>query len=59
LEAKEAELQKTISGLFTNDVFTSPSNMIIDPPNENEMPHYNSQAETSSRRLIFDIKDLI
>ena len=45
--------------IFTNDIFIPPSNMVIDyHSNEDEMHHYHSQVETSSRRLIFDTKDL-
>jgi hypothetical protein len=44
--------------IFTNDVFIPPSNMVIDPPNENETLYYPSQVEPSSRTFIFDTKDL-
>src|SRR5919106_111756 len=45
--------------IFTNDIFIPPSKMVIDyHSNEDEMHHYHSQVETSSRRLIFDTKDL-
>jgi hypothetical protein len=44
---------------FMNDVFIPPSNMVIDyHSNENEILHYPSQTEPSSRTLIFDTKDL-
>ena len=44
---------------FMNDVIISPSNMVIDyHPNDNEIFHYPSQVEPSSRALIFDTKDL-
>jgi hypothetical protein len=53
LEIKHGEV------IFTNDIFIPPSNMVIDyPPNENETLYYPSQAEPSSRTLIFDTKDL-
>ena len=42
-----------------NYVIISPSNMVIDyHSNENEILHYPSQVEPSSRTLIFDTKDL-
>jgi hypothetical protein len=45
--------------ISTNDIFISPSNMVIDyHSNENEILHYPSQVEPSSRKLIFDTKDL-
>lgn len=43
----------------TNDVFIPPSNMSVNYcQSENEMHHYHSQVETSSRRLIFDSRDI-
>ena len=44
--------------IFTNDIFIPPSNMVIDYHSNKDEMHYHSQVETSSRRLIFDTKDL-
>jgi hypothetical protein len=44
--------------IFTNDVFIPPSNIVIDPPNENETLYYPPQVEPSSRTFIFDTKNL-
>ena len=45
--------------ILTNDIFIPPSNMVIDyHPNENETLLYPTQVEPSSRKLIFDTKDL-
>jgi hypothetical protein len=50
LEIKQEE------DIFTNDVFTPPSNIAINyHQNENKM---NAQAESSYRKLVFDTKDL-
>ncbi|HZD36307.1 MAG TPA: hypothetical protein VE130_13985 [Nitrososphaeraceae archaeon] len=43
----------------TNDVFIPTSNMSANYcQSEKEMHHYYSQVETSSRRLIFDSRDI-
>ena len=53
LEIKQEEV------IFTNDVFISPSNRVIDyHQNGNETLHYHSPIEPSSRTLICDTKDL-
>ena len=52
------EIKQEIAMLM-NDLSTPPPNIANRyHPNENEIPHYPSQIEPSSRTLIFDTKDL-
>ncbi|MGA7369610.1 MAG: helix-turn-helix domain-containing protein [Nitrososphaeraceae archaeon] len=45
--------------IFTTDIFIPPSNMAVNyHQNEDEMHHYHSQVEPSSRKLILDTRDL-
>ena len=54
----DLEMEQEIVMLM-NDLSTPPPNIAISyHQNENEMPHYPSQVESTSRTLICDTKDL-
>ena len=54
----DLEMEQEIVMLM-NDLSTPPPNIAIHHQNEDEMPHYPSQVESTSRTLICDTKDLL